>query len=328
MDEVYEGCRTEEGVAGIHGFAEGADLALHEGLDGVCLRLEVAHKILVDVFFGHVDEFSFLADHLAVAHLDGDAGYLLGIAGGVKTECAVDGDLTLGVVVTEEDDVQSFHLLGDFLGGVLVVAVGDDASVPATVEEPDDDVGLLLFTQDFHPFAGARNHLFETHARPQVLVQPVGNGGCQHAEDGDAHALALQHQVGLDVGLAAFQVDDVRTEDGAVQFLDPLVVHLVADLDVVVAEGLGVVLQVVHHLGSDVGLVGGHEVGVVAGGLALQDVAVLKENQPVAHLLALALDVTAHAGHRARHGTALGEVVGKECSVDVGRLHDAQRDAF
>ena len=49
-----------------------------------------------------------------------------------------------------------------------------------------------------------------------------------------------------------------------------------AGLYVVVAEGLGIVLHIVNHLGGNVGPVSSDEVGEVAGGLSLQDVAIVK----------------------------------------------------
>ena len=281
------------------------------------------HEVLVEGFLRHVDEFTFLAGNLAAAHLNGCYSHLLGVTRRVETEHIFNGGVAFPMIVTEKDDVQSLHLFGYLLRGVLVVLVGDDTTVPTTMEQSDDDICLLLFAQDLHPALRTGHHLFETHTRPEVLVQPVGNGGSQHAENSYAYALAFNDNIWLDIGFAALQVDDVRTDDGTVKFLNPFVVNLMSNLHVVVAESLGVVFHVIDDLSGNIGFVGGHEIGVVAGGLTLQDVTILKENQPIAHLLALALEVTAHTGHCTAHVAALGEIIGKERSVNVGCLHDA-----
>ena len=93
-------------------------------------------------------------------------------------------------------------------------------------------------------------------------------------------------------------------------------------LDIVVAEGLSVVAEVVYDLGGHVGAVGLHVVVVVAGGLSLQYVAVVQQDEVLAVLCALLLDVGTDACHRTLHGAALDEVVGEEDSVHVGGLNE------
>ena len=80
-----------------------------------------------------------------------------------------------------EDDVEVVNLFGDSLAAVFIVMLGRDAAVPATVEQSDDDVGTLLFSQYGDPLLGTCHHLFKVHAAPQVLVQPVGDSRRQHA---------------------------------------------------------------------------------------------------------------------------------------------------
>ena len=86
---------------------------------------------------------------------------------------------------------------------------------------------------------------------------------------------------------------------------------------IVVAEGLGIVLQVVDDLCSDVGFVSLDVVGIIAGGLSLQNVAIVQQNQAVAVGLALALEVGADTRHRSLHRAALREVIWEESPVDV-----------
>ena len=100
-------------------------------------------------------------------------------------------------------------------------------------------------------------------------MQPVGNGGSQHAENGNAYALAFNDKVRVDIGLASLRIDDICTEGGAVEFLDPFVVNLVTNLHVVITECLGVVLQVVDDFSGNIGFVGGHKISIIAGGLTL-----------------------------------------------------------
>ena len=55
----------------------------------------------------------------------------------------------------------------------------------------------------------------------------------------------------------------------------------------------------------------------------MKDVSVVQKDKAVAEFLALALQVSADAGHGAVHGTALDEIVWKEGSVYVAGFYDA-----
>ena len=99
-------------------------------------------------------------------------------------------------------------------------------------------------------------------------------------------------------------------------------------LYVVVAKGLGVVLQVVDNLCGDIRLVSLDKISLVAGGLSLQNVAILQQDDVVAIALALALEVGADTCHCPLHGTALGEVVRKESSVHIGGFYQSDSHSF
>ena len=138
------------------------------------------HELLVDGFASHIDNLALFADNLAVAYLDGCLRYFDSIARGIQTECAVDGGVALSMIVTKEDDVETGYRLGHLSGDVFLVVGGDDTAFPATMEESYDDVGFLLLLQHLEPLAGTLDHLFKVQTSPQTLVEPVGNGWCQH----------------------------------------------------------------------------------------------------------------------------------------------------
>ncbi len=145
------------------------------------------------------------------------------------------------------------------------------------------------------------------------------------------YGVGLQPRVDvLHAGLAvlALLLDDVGPEQGAAHLANPLVVDLVAGLHVVVAHGLGVVAHVVDDAGREVLVVGHDVVRPVDAGLPLQDVAVVDEQQSVAVLLPLSVDVGAGPGERSLQWALLHEVVGEEVAVYVARLDDLQPHGF
>ena len=92
-----------------------------------------------------IGEGTDLVNDLAVANRYRSLCHLDGIARGVETGDAVDRRAALRVVVAEEYHVETLDNLSHLLGYILLVIGGDDSTVPAAMEESDDDVSLLLF---------------------------------------------------------------------------------------------------------------------------------------------------------------------------------------
>ena len=196
------------------------------------------------------------------------------------------------------------------------------------MEEADDYVGMRVAPDTLHPQACRRHHVVEPQSAPQVARKPVGDGGCNEAEDGNAHTLALDDGVGFQVGLSCLGVCHVGTQHGASAFGYPLVIDAVPRLHIVVAQGLGIVPHIVGDLGSYVGGVAVYVVVIVTYGLALQDVAIVQEQQPVSILLAQPSDITAHAGHASGFGLTVDKIVRKKTAMHVAGLYYSQLDGL
>ena len=228
----------------------------------------------------------------------------------------------------ERKELECGRLSADDLTIDLTSQQGRNAAVLARVEQSDDDVGLLLLLHHAQPLARRAHHLLEAKPAPQVLAQPVGDGGREQADDGDARAATLQDGVGLEVGLVGLGVDDVGAQDGAVGGAHPFVVDPMARLHVVVANGLRVIAEVVDDLCRDVGAGRVHIVGIIVYGLALEDVAIVEQDDVLAMLAAQLVDVCGHTSQRPSLGLAVDEVVGEEATVHVAGLNELQVDGF
>ena len=161
-------------------------------------------------------------------------------------------------------------------------------------------------------------------AAPDVLREPVGNGWCDHSENGNLHSLSVQDGVGGHVGLARCRIDDVGPQHRAIHLVDPLVVAGVSRLNVMIAESLGIVLHIVDDIGSHIGRGGIDVVEVVARGLSLQDVAIVDKDDVVAKFLAQTVYVSTNASQRSALGLASDEVVREERTVHITGFNDAQ----
>ena len=179
------------------------------------------------------------------------------------------------VVVSEEDDVETRHLLGHLCREVLFALRGADAAVLAAVEESDEYVRLLLLVDIVYPLAGTGHHVLKLQSAPHRLFQPEGDGGRNHAQHGHLCLAYFVNRVGGQVGQSRLFHQDVGTQKRTTHFANPFVVDGVPRLHVVVAHGLHIILHVVDDLGGYVRLFRLYEVGIVAGGLSLQDVAVV-----------------------------------------------------
>ena len=158
---------------------------------------------------------------------------------------------------------------------------------------------MLNLLQVFHPFPGTAGHLLKLHALPHILRQPVGNGGCEHTDDGYLHTVDDMDGVGVyaivDVLGMSRSVGsgfhDVRTEQRTAHLTDPFVVDLMAGLDVVIAHRLGIVLHVVDDRCGEVLVFWHHVVRPVDAGLSLQDVTVVYQQQVVSKCRPLLINI-------------------------------------
>ena len=107
------------------------------------------------------------------------------------------------MVVTKEDNVEAWYLAGYSSCGILLIIGGDDAAILTTMKQTEDQIGLLVLLDIFHPLAGTTNHLFELNTFPYRLVQPVGNGWGEHADHTDLHSVLYMNRVGLQTSIDA-----------------------------------------------------------------------------------------------------------------------------
>ena len=205
------------------------------------------------------------------------------------------------------------------------------------MEETKDQVGFLVLLNVFHPFTGTTDHLLKLDTFPDRLVQPVWNGRGKHTDHTDLHAVFHMYGVGLQTGIDAlgislsvltFLFHDVGTQQRTTHLTDPLVIHLVTRLYIVVAYGLGIILHVVDHSCGQILVFGHHIIGPIHTGLSLQDITVINEQQVVAALLTLAVDIRVGTGQSPPERPALHEVPREEMSVNITGLNDLQRDGL
>ena len=299
----------------------------------------MAEHLLVDGLVGHVHNLTLDILFHQMAVLIGELYlslcHVLHIAAGIDAEhllaFLVGNPVVVHLmVVSEEDDVEARHLLGHSLRSVLLVFISLDTALQSGMEQSENQVGLLHILDILHPFLGAAGHLFKLHAFPYRLVQPVGNGGCQHTDDTDLHTVDVMRGVGLQSGIDALRIGlailvfflhDVRTQQRTAYLANPLVVHLMSGLDVVVAHRLCIVFHVVDHLCCQVHVLGHHVVRPVHTGLSLQYIAVVYQQQVVAVLLALLGDIGVGTGQCSVDGLVVHEVPRKEMSVHITCLN-------
>ena len=346
MDEVDEGGVAEIGILRRAAVGEGADTASHEVLDAVDGGLEVCHHLFVYLLVADVDDVALEAlvhqPTTLVGEGDGGLGYVAAETRRIEAEHlaarrAFDHFVVHLVVVSEEDGVKAVHLLCYELRGILLEAVVHrDAAIEAAMEEADDEVGLLHLLDILHPAACADNHILKLQPLPQALVQPGADGGSDHAEDGDLDGgrlmvdgggwkeISLNDGIGPYVGQAGLAVDDIGSNDRTLHLAHPLVVDLMARLHIVIAYGFHVVSHIVDDLCGQVLLIAHDVVRPVGAGLSLKDVAVVEEQQAVAILLPLLLDIGVGPCRRAVQRTSVDKVIGEEVAVNVAGLDDFQ----
>ena len=230
------------------------------------------------------------------------------------------------MVVTEQDEVKAIHLARHLQCSIFFVVGGDYTAFLSAVKETDDDIRLFIGLEIVHPFTGSRNHIYKGETAPQTLCQPVGDGWSYHSQHGNLHSAAVKYSIRLEIGLAGIGIDDIGCNNRAFHFLYPFVIHLMTRLDIVVAYGLCVVLEVVHHRGGYILSCSVDVVGIVRDRLPLQYVAIVEQYHIVAMLLAQLLDITADTCHRPSHRPAVDVIVGEEAAVNITGLNNFDGD--
>ena len=143
--------------------------------------------------------------------------------------------------------------------------------------------------------------------------------------------------VGLQTGIDALRISltvfaflfhDVGTQQRTVHLANPLVIHLVTRLYIMVAYGLGIILHVVDDTCSQILILWHHEVGPIHTGLALKYVTIIYEQQVIAVFLTLTVDIRVGTCQRTLEWPVLHEVPWEEMSVNITGLDDLQRDGL
>ena len=73
------------------------------------------------------------------------------------------------MVMPVANKVETWHLLSYHLRCILVILRGDDATIVATMEKANDEVGMLTFLNNLHPLTSRTNHLLKSKSRPHFL---------------------------------------------------------------------------------------------------------------------------------------------------------------
>ena len=143
VDQVGKGGVAEETLTRINGVLETANLTRHVFLHGIDLGLEITEHLLVDCLFRHIDNLALdiLLHQMAVLIRKRNLGlcHILHITAGIDAEHLLAGlvgnpQVMHLMVMSEEDDVESGHLLGDGLCGILLILVGLDATLQTRME--------------------------------------------------------------------------------------------------------------------------------------------------------------------------------------------------
>ena len=199
-----------------------------------------------------------------------------------------------------------------------------DTTVPSTVKQSYDNVGLFFLSYNVNPFSSRLCHIFEMESAPQFLMQPIGYGRSNHTYNSYLHSLTLNDSIGLDIRLPRGIINDIGTYHRTIQFAYPLVIHGMSRFDIMIAHCLGVVSKPVHNLSCRIRQFGFNEIGVVACRLTLKNVSVLKQNDILAILFAHCFQISAYPCERALHGSVLYVVVREEATMDITCLNDFQ----
>ena len=160
------------------------------------------------------------------------------------------GDLAVGV--SGQDDVHAGNLAGDRQRPVFIRHLAGrrltvrKVLLEAHVHRDDDEVGALATLQDVHPALRFGDRLAEFEAGVVLPVLPRRNARRRQAQDADADAVQLLHDVGPVVGLGRAPFVGVRRQPRKARLAPGLFEHGQAEVVLVIADGHGVVGKGVH----------------------------------------------------------------------------------
>ena len=87
--------------------------------------------------------------------------------------------------------------------------------------------------------------------------------------------------------------------------------------NVMVAYGLRIISQFVEHARRHVGLLGCHEIAVITGGLTLQHISPIEQQQPFSVACTLGFDIACSSRKTACARLSLNEIIRKKAAVNV-----------
>ena len=289
------------------GLAHGAHFP---GGQGQALLMEVfklRQELRVRRDGGAVDELTLGLVHGPAVPVglqgQGDLADEFAVGAGLQDGDAADGLVHLGVGVADEQGVHPVPVgLGHFPhAGAAVLAV------QAVVDGADDHVGLALqFVQDFADLLHGR----------RVGPLPLGDVGRVHAEHRHLHAVHVKDVIGVQPALPVGLVE-VAAQGDALELPDLLLGVLEVEIELVVAQGPGVILQVVQGVDHGIGLLVQEGLDVVG----LGGVAGVQQKQ-VRVLLPLRLDDGGGVGHAGFIFLVGGIVEGVDHAVQIAGLQD------
>ena len=340
-DEIVEGRTAEELVAAIDGSFEVTNLLAHIFLYFRNLRFESLHEILIDRTICHIYNLAchlfvsyhhlLLSVHLFFVECEGNfcICHANGVVGRIQTNhllsvCVGYGFVVARMVVAEENQVEARHFFCHLDRGVFIIFGSLDTSVFSAMEKADDDIRFLILLKKFHPFAGVCYHVLKFQSAPEILREPVWNGRSNHSQNSHLHALAIQDKIRLNVWLACRSADDVGTQDWAVEFFYPFVVNRMTRFNIMISKYLRIILQVVYHIGSHVSCLSIYIIIIIAGRLALQNIAILQEDE----VILVIFSQIVYVGRNARQGSCfwltVDEIVREERAVHIACLYHSQ----
>ena len=91
-----------------------------------------------------------------------------------------------------------------------------------------------------------------------------------------------------------------------------------ARFNVVIAYGLRIISQFVEHARCHVWLLGCHEIAVITGGLTLQHISPIEQQQPFSVACTLGFDVACSPRKTSCARLSLNEIIRKKAAVNVG----------
>ena len=205
----------------------------------------------------------------------------------------------------------------DFIGHY---GVGDAVIVfaYAAVHHHHNNVGFGCPAHNGHDSASGFHAVAKVKVFPELFGKPLWDGGGDHAEHTDAHAVYLLLYIGREIKFVLALVDHVGSQHRKPAVVHPTVVDGVSGFDVVIAQCSAEIPHIVEHASAKMCGSGVDVIVIVGRRLALQYISVVDEQYAP---FALFGTQTFHVGGDAAQATFPGfivdEVVGKVVAVYV-----------